>query len=609
MTSAGLAISIHAGTEVRRHERALEVDAGLGLPVAFGGLRKVLAALGAVAPQAMEAAAAKHPAVWNRLFPGTVQDAPDLSDLALSPSERRLHRESEQTFWILNVAARTLLDGLREASRPLVICNAGESDLVSLRGVMRAVEWARMEGLSGQLVLTGWDRRSPRASERFAERRLKHLETIRQRMRASPEGSADEAAALRPPEPPVDREGMYLLAAVDPDLPPERRIAAAILAMRACFFSTNYEGAMLAADHGLALLEQAKATLSPAAVAEAWSQLEDTAFVSPAIEVDHTSLGDAEELRALLWRQVGVVHAFTGDFEEALRSFLLGAECKLSPERHAQMRMFRALTLIKRVGAIPQARAEIEAGLQGMANRGGESSSLHEGWLRNVYALTYFQEKKLEAALEQEKLALKCVGELHDPSATHLKINLISNVSVLQETGKRYADAITTWRRFERISANWGANFTKHHSYRLAGLQLKAGGPEEAVRGYSEAFASAELLGDAFHRQAIALELGRHFFDRKDLTEAERWFNQAEAASREVGDPLRLAQSLAGKALLGGKPDFRQAQHLAEQTTSYPTEAPPLIEALASGDAERVAEVLPAPRTKLNRPFDLVNLY
>lgn len=609
MTSAGLAISIHAGSGAHRQERALEVDAGLALPVAFGGLRKVLAALRADAPQAMATAAARHPAVWNRLFPGTVQDAPDLSDLALSPSERRLHRESEQTFWILNVAARTLLDALRESSRPLVIRNAGESDLVSLRGVMRAVEWARMEDLSGKLVLTGWGRQPQSGSERFSTRRQQHLETIRERMRAAAEGHADGVVSVRSLEPSVDREGMYLAAASDPDLSAERRIAAAILAMRACFFSTNYEGAMLAADHGLALLEQAGTALKPAEVADAWGQLEDTAFVSPAIEVDQTSLGDAEELRALLWRQVGVVHAFTGDFEEALRSFLIGAECKLSPERHAQMRMFRALTLIKRVGTVPQARAEIEAGLQGMANRGGATSSLHEGWLRNVYALTYFQEKKLEAALEQEKLALKCVGELHDPSATHLKINLISNVSVLQETGKRFTDAITTWRRFERISANWGANFTKHHSYRLAGLQLKAGDAEEAVRGYSQAYASAELLGDAFHRQGIALELGRHYLERKDSAEASRWFEQAEVASREVGDPLRLAQSLAGKAMVAGQTDFKDAQHLAEQTTSYPTEAPPLIEALASGDPARVTAAIPAPRSKLNRPFDLVNLY
>lgn len=609
MRTAGLAVTVHSGASVPIPARAVEVDGGVTVPVAFAGLRKILSALRTVAPGPSQRAAQTHPAEWNRLFPGAVDNAPDLSDLALSPSERRLHRESEQTFWILNLAARVVLESLAESGRPLVIRNAGESDLVSLRGLMRAVEWARIDGVGGQIVLGGWDQPPAMGSPRFDARRRAHLAALRERMRAPVHASDGAGGSVRSVEAPVDPESSYLQAAIDPHGSPERRIAAAILAVRACFFSTNYEGAMLAAEEGLSLIDQIGSALDPSAVGRAFDGLDHSSFVSPAIEVDRSSIGDAEELRALFLRQIGVVQAFTGEFEVALATFLAGAERKLSPERHAQMRMFRALTLIKRVGNIEKARAEIEAGLQGMAGRQSDATALHEGWLRNVYALTYFQEKKLEQALGQEKLAMKCVGDLHDPSATHLKINLISNVSVVQESAKRFADAITTWRRFEKISSNWGANFFKHHGYRLGGLQLRAGEREEAVRNYSGAYASAVQLGDAFHRQGIAAELGRYHLEAGDSAEAQRWFENAIEAARAIGDPFRLAQSVAGLSLVKGERDFSEAQRLAAESTSYGDEPRGLIDALATGEPEKIRTALPAPRSKLNRPFDLVNLY
>src|SRR4051812_41199206 len=98
MSKAGLAVSVHSWASAPIPAKAVEVDAGVAIPVAFGGLRQILSELRAVAPGPSERAAKSNPAEWNRLFPGAVKDAPDLSDLALSPSERRLHRESEQTF-------------------------------------------------------------------------------------------------------------------------------------------------------------------------------------------------------------------------------------------------------------------------------------------------------------------------------------------------------------------------------------------------------------------------------------------------------------------------------------------------------------------------------
>jgi len=581
----------------------------MGTPVAFGGLRKILRALEQEAPAALKVFQGRSPAVWNRLFPGSVEGAPDLGDLALTPSERRLHRESEQTFWILNASARALLDGLAATGRPLVVRNAGLCDLVSLRALMRAAEWSRIASEPGRLVLADWSLRRRHDSVLFSERSEEYREGLLARMRATVDGSPSGVQTVeRALDPVVDLEGAYLKTVVEDGESAERRIAAAILAMRACFFSTNYEGVMLAAEHGLALLDKLGSRFEQAAVVRAWEEMDETRFATPAIEVDRGSLGDADELRALFYRQIGVVRAFTGGWSTALSAFQQGLDLKLTPERRGQLRMFRALTLIKRLGMLDQARAEIEDGLSGLRSSQGDAAQLHEGWLRNVYALTYFQEKKFEPAMQQEKLAMKCVGDLHEPSATHLKINLISNVSVLQESARQFPDSVTTWRRFEKLSSNWGINFRKHHSYRLAGLNLKAGQRDEAVQGYMQAHESALLLGDAYHGQAIAGELGRFWLDGKDREKSVEWFTRAVSAARDIGDPLHLAESLAGLALAKGENDFREPLRLCTETTTHPAEGKKLAEVLASGDASAVQAALPSPRTKLNRPFDLVNL-
>jgi tetratricopeptide (TPR) repeat protein len=569
-------------------EREIEVDVGSALPVSLTGLRRVLLAARGEAPEAVDALAAKHAPEWNRLFPGSVSGAPDISDLALSPSERRLHRESEQIFWILNFAARVVLQLLRSSDKVLVVRNAGECDLVSLRGLMRAEEWARLEGLSGRIVLRDFGARRRESAECFEGRRTAYLKTLQERMRIAEPHLAGERRLSRPIESPVDLEGTYLREVADDAVPPARRVAAAILAVRACFFSTNYEGAMFAAETGLRTLQSAKGDLRPEQVADAWDALDTPGAATPAIEIDKANLGTPDELAALFLRSMGVVHVFTGDHDGALAAFGRGLELNLPPEGYAHLRMFRALMLIKRLGQLPVAKQEIEAGLAHLKGRGTPFAAL--------------------LALGEEKRAMACVGDLHDASATHLKINLISNVSVVQETAKRFSDAVVTWRRFEKISASWGPNFAKHHRYRLAGLLFGAGEREQAMACYREAYANAEQLGDALHRQVIAVELGRHALDAGQREEAADWYGRAEAYSRELGDPFALAQSLVGGGLARGASRHDEALRFAAMTTTYPEAARKLMAAVSTGVEATVRQSLPLPRSKLNRPFDLVNL-
>ena len=226
---------------------------------------------------------------------------------------------------------------------------------------------------------------------------------------------------------------------------------------------------------------------------------------------------------------------------------------------------------------------------------------LHEAWLRNVYALTYFLEKKLPQAQEQEKLAMRCVGDLHDASATHLKINLISNASYLQETARNFPESIAIWRRFESISASWGANFAKHHRYRLAGLQMADGEREAAVASYTEAFECAGELGDPLHQQVIAADLGLHLLGTQPATAAQ-WFSRAAEQARVIGDPLRAAQSLAGQALAEGSGDWTEALRCAQASTTTPAETEPLVKALSKGTPRRCARPCPARAASSTAP-------
>ena len=123
----------------RSNVRSIDIDVGVQVPTALRGMRRILSALQDVAPEECARIADDRPAEWNQLFPGSYPDVTSVTDLALTPSERRLHRESEQMFRILDVAARAIVAALTRTGHTLVLRNTGACDIVTLRGVMRAV--------------------------------------------------------------------------------------------------------------------------------------------------------------------------------------------------------------------------------------------------------------------------------------------------------------------------------------------------------------------------------------------------------------------------------------------------------------------------------------
>ncbi len=590
---------------------ALRLDAGLSAPVALDGLRRILGALEAEHHELVRDVARRSPAAWNRLFPGTFEEAPLLDEVALSPSERRLHRESEQMFHVLNLAAEILCETLRATGRRLVIERAGACNLVSLRAVMRAQEWARLHGEPLPVVLEGWSARSLFSSERFEARRQRFQVSLRERLRIPGvlDGPADVVSTFSTVAS-TEPEARYLQVAIDEGASLEVRLAAAVRAIRCCFFSTNYEGAMLAVAQGLSLLDRSSGQVSAEAVRTAWDELGQEQ-ITAAIEIDREDLGTASELRALFHRAEGVVLSYCGENDAALEAFGRGIECEIGPLQRSHLYMFRALSRIKRLGQNEEAREEAYAGLQALSAVEGDKRRLHEAWLRNVVALTWFRAGKLESALGEILQATRCVADQHNPSATHLRINLITNMSSIQEAAGKHKEAISTWRTFERMKSAWDTNFSKHHRYRLGGLMRLGGQVEEALEHYDEAYRSAAALKDPFHQQVIASDLGQLHLKQGRADVARSWFEKATGHARAIGDPFHVGEGLAGEWLCGEEKSGSALQALKalEADSTWPRLSARLQGALEKKDRTEVQKAMTPPHSKLNRPFDLVNLY
>ena len=608
----GLQVESVSGAPGLELQRAIEIDVGCNLPVAFDGMRRLLRALEPLAPEAVSAARANGGAEWNQLFPEAKVDAPDLYELADAPNQRRLFRESEQVYRTLNVAARMLVDGLRALERPLVLRNSGSCDLVSLRGLMHAVELSRLHGVEGRLLLCDSTATHRHPSRTFADARAGQIKRALARMGASSEATASGDARPRgSTEPSTGLEGRYLSHAIDAAGSLEHRLAAALLAIRACFFSTNHEGATLAIEAGLGLLERTQ-HIDEGLLARAWDEQDDRQFDIPMLELDRSHLGDRDHLRALFNLHLGVVCAFTGRMQAALDAFAAGLACNpKSPECVADLHLYRAAALTKRMGRISEARSEIEAGLRALAPLPNSRAALHQAWLHNLSALTCVQERNIEAARREEELSLACIDQIPGPSATHLKTNLISNFSVLAEAEGDFTRAIRIWKLFAPLNEKLGsASANKVHAFRLGTLLYRKGDERAALDSLEIAFEQAESTGDIFNGETIAASLARIHLARGQpgRDEARAWYSRAAERARQAGDSLHLAQDLAGLSLATGNCGFAGAREALACNSTYRLAGIPFVEALATGAPQAIADSLPLPKSKMTRPFDLVNL-
>ncbi|MEO3810605.1 hypothetical protein ABGB17_16515 [Sphaerisporangium sp. B11E5] len=585
------------------------VAVGTRLPVAFSSLRAVLTALAGLAPEVVDEVARRRRPEWQWLFPGTFPDAPLLADLAGTPSERRLHAESEQVFRVLDTGAEAVTAALVAVGRPLLLRGIGHADVVSLRALPRIAERLALSGATGTgLWLADLDPPAGTSARAAAVRRAT-LAALLDRLGVaapSPEPPVEILTDDVPGDVPEHRQLTEVLG--EPAGPPERTAAAALLAIRSCFFSANHEGGILAAEALLTLLDTVPA-LDCAAVREHFTAL-DPGDGTPAIGVHVDAAASPAHLRAFALRSIGVVRALVQDIEGARAEFDRAAAVAPDAVSEAQVLLLRALLAVKRAGTLPLGVADIEHGLGRLAKEPSEVSAVEQAWLRNVRALAHVRAKEYPQAMREEKKAVALISKLHSADATHLKINLISNISVLQEMAKKYDTASGTWDHFAKISSGWGDSFFKHHSYRAAGLDYRAGRHEEALAGYATAYELARRLDDQLHQQIVATEIGGMLLDLGEPGRAGEWYVLAETAATALGDPYALAVARTGRAVAAGQTPGPDVRELAAASLAFRVEAATLIAALdaAGDDPASLAGALPRPTTKLNRPFRLIAL-
>ncbi|HEY6795819.1 MAG TPA: hypothetical protein VI248_14160 [Kineosporiaceae bacterium] len=585
----------------------VEVDVATGPVESFGGLRRLLAAL-ADAGADFGDLPRRHPAEWGRLTAPSPENARALAGIALSASERRLHRESEQTFRVLAVGAAAVCHGSESLQAPVVLRGVGRTDLPSLRGFVRAREYGAAMGLGRMQVVAADAVQVPvltAAADTRAER-ARALQAL------GLDVDVSQLRVMRPDQQPAGGAGsgrtadaVLYQAALATGAPPADRLRAALAYCRSSFYSSNWEGMALVATACLPLA----ARLTRAELVQV-ADGEDDDWDDQAIEYEPALLRHRADLSAYLLKVLGVQASFRGLQDEALEYFrgMRQLDEQISAELRAQSHLYCALTLAKRQHRLPEAVGELETGFSTVQERTGEPASVRRerGWLHNLRGLTLFRQGDLVAAFDHEKAALACIEGGSDASSVHLRVNLVSNISVLQESAGRLSAALKTWERFRTDGVQSDAKFVKHHAYRTGGLKVLAGDVEGGLPLLTESLRRSTEAADDFHEFEIAAEVGTLLLGRQRGVEAADHYERAAQAAARLGDPYRMAVAAVGlsAATRSAVPD--QVAQLAALSVTQATEARALVDGCRGG-ADAVS-LLPRVRTKLNRPFDLINL-
>lgn len=596
------------------------------------GARLIAIAAAEADPELAAETAGRRPAEWNVLFRGRHPGTPPLSAVASTCSERRLHAESEQVMRITDAVAALVTRLAAKHPVELVIDGASRIDIPSLRGLLRIADRARAARAAVDVILTGAPGPSSPATadecsgaeEDGAAARIRALAWAAFQRRCSECAVPPVLFAPRPADggPPAGQahgfphslEREFFERARDGG-GAEERLAGALLAMRASFFSTSYDVGLAASRLGLRELADGRepdlagvrALLADAPVTD------DPASIG----IGPDDIIDAGSVRSLLHRYRGMTQVFVLDYDAALAEFATAVEATGVPQVRARARLLRALLNIKRIGDVDTGMRDATDGLaelavsEGRADDGTVTSAVEAAWLYNVRALGHVQRRDLASARADERAATRLVGKLSTTDATHLKVNLVSNLSVLAEYSGDLDQSVAIWRRFARHGAGWSDAFAKHHSYREGGLLAKAGRIAEGESLLARSHDRAVVSGDQFHALAIALELGTLMLDHGDRDAAARWYATAAANAAEFGDPYHESLALTGEALSSGGLSPGQAGRLARhaaEAVGYPVQARELSGALSGGGAAEVDRLLPRARTKLNRPFFPVRL-
>lgn len=564
------------------------------------------------------------PGLVERWAPELAATAPDaaaaagirpehpLDELANTPSERRSHRESEQMFRIANGIGQLLHEALDVCpvwkSGPLVLLweSLHAADPASLLVFRRLSRWANQSGSRLLLVATldrdGVPDAGPLAATepagcfawQDAHREL--VTAVREQFLGVDHSTAGKASDEGPGREGTIGSALGALHAGDV----ERGAVLAIRAMQPAAFRLNYEAVLLLAGQVLAAAGQRE--LDPEALERAWRETEPASYYA-ALEFAVTPPRDGVEVRLAAWHAAGFANSCLLRHESALECYRQALATATTTLQRSRARMYLGLITGKRLARIEEAESHIRRAIADLEEATDPVEVLERGWLLNVNALMAYRTRRHREAMKMVRRAWQDVKDLKSSEATHLKVNLLSNMTVLYEKTGRLDDAVRNWTKFGVVLRRANELFAKHYRFREGGLLMLAGRLPEALEAYRLSYEQCTATEDPLHAR-FAAQACAHLARRLgNAADAVLWCERAVAAARSCGDheflPVGLT-ALATTARQAGMPDLAEAAR---------TEAEALGEQLGLPAVREDADLLPEPATKLNRPFNLTNTY
>lgn len=236
------------------------------------------------------------------------------------------------------------------------------------------------------------------------------------------------------------------------------------------------------------------------------------------------------------WKAAGLAQTFLEHHQAALECYQRALALADSPAMRAQLYMYMGLMSGKRLRNRQQAQEYLQQGFREIEGIDDMEAGLERGWLFNVSALMTYHGGRYNDAMTMVRNALTTMKPFHQGEATYLKINLVSNMSVLLEDSKQYEQAIEVWSFFQNLLSAANEVFAKHYFFREGGLRLLKGDQQVALESYRRSYEYAQANDDGFHMEVVARARGYVSYQLRLFDEAHRWFAQSAALRNRIGD-------------------------------------------------------------------------
>lgn len=630
-------------TRLAEGSRVVELSCSNPTLESFLPLRALLDALAPVLATEAEDVLRRHAPEIAAIHPDLTREYPAaapavaLSDIALTPSERRSHRESEQAYRVISGVGRLVIDAQAAcpslAAAPLTLWwrdldLADRPTLLTFRRLERWIDRACVPVLLVATLRGDAHARSSAADPSFDWRTHRALlvEAIERdlcgmQLRLDAPRDAGKPISLDAHRPAAAGAGPIAeaLAALDRG-DREEGCMQALFAIRAAVFELNLEAVMLLGSAIVAALPAGADDELDGARLDAERARLTNLQTSAALEFTLGRLDRSRDVLVATWKAVALAHTFLEDHERALRCYEQALALADDAAMRAQLHMYLGLLTGKRLHRIPDALALLKAGFDTIDGATDPAATLERGWLLNVSALMNFQSKRHRDAMQMVRDSFELMRPLSSSDAVHLQINLLSNISVLLEATKNVDRALDVWLQFARFLDGGSDVFAKHYLFREGGLRVKTGDLDGAMRCYRESFEKAKVDDDDYHAEIAARACGYVAHARGEFSDAARWYGLSGELLVRTGDYDDLPKILLAAALSSrraGDGDaarelVARAQEMSarvdEATVATIKAAAHTLAATPDGDdADHFeADVIVTPSTKLNRPFALI---